>query len=104
MTVTDLFLEDKHLKTLINIFEQVCPHATICAFGSRVKNQAHDGSDLDLSVLDWGGQNENLTSLKTALKDSDLPFMVDVSDFKKLPETFQEEILKKNIIIYKDTI
>lgn len=102
--MTDLFLEDKHLKTLLNIFEQVCPHATICAFGSRIKNQAHEGSDLDLSVLDWGGQHENLASLKTALNESDLPFMVDVSDFRKLPKTFQAEIQKKNIIIYKDTI
>ncbi len=100
--MTDLFLKNRHLKILINIFEQICPHATICAFGSRIKNQAHDGSDLDLAVLDWGGQNENLASLKTAINESDLPFMVDVSDFEKLPEAFQREIQKENIVIYKN--
>jgi len=98
--MTDLFLQEKYLEVLRAVFRQVCPAATIVAFGSRVKGEAHNGSDLDLAVLSWGGQKECLTGLKNALEDSTLPFLTDIVDFAKVPPAFQQEINKKNVIVY----
>lgn len=98
--MTDLFLQEKHLEILRTIFRQVCPAATIAAFGSRIKSEAHEGSDLDLAVLNWGGHNDCPAKLKNALEESSLPFLIDIVDFNKVPPAFQQEISKKNVIIY----
>ena len=45
-----LKVKQEHLKMLIDIFESYCPNAEIWAYGSRIKNDSHEGSDLDMVV------------------------------------------------------
>ena len=56
---------------------------------------AHSGSDLDIAIVGEG----DISVLKTALEESNIPFLVDVVKFENLPESFQKEILKKYVVL-----
>ena len=55
-----LFIEPEYLKMLTDIFDNYCPNAKIWAYGSRVKGNAHSGSDLDLVVKSFNSDNLKL--------------------------------------------
>lgn len=95
MINSSFFLEQKYLDELKEIFKNTVPDAQIWAYGSRVQGLAHAGSDLDIALVGKG----DISSLKTALEKSNIPFIVDVVKFENLPESFQKEILKKYVVI-----
>ena len=69
--------------------------ATVWVFGSRAKGRARRGSDLDLAVdagrpLTW----EEKSALAVAFEDSDLPWRVDVVDWRTIQPTFGKIIEK----------
>ena len=95
-----LKVKQEHLKMLIDIFESYCPNAEIWAYGSRIKNDSHEGSDLDMVVKTFNDKNKNISELSQLLNDSNIPFLTDISEFNKLPDYFQQEILKDYVIIF----
>lgn len=95
-----LNLKEEYLNELKNIFNSYCPKAEIWAYGSRIKNNSHSGSDLDLVVKSFNEKDKHLYELKKLLCDSNIPFLVDIQDFDKLPKSFQDEIKKDYIRIY----
>ena len=95
MTDSFLMVDHKHLSELKNIFQQIVPDAQVWAYGSRVDGTAHRGSDLDIAIVGDG----DIFALKTALQESNIPFLVDMVKFENLPESFQKEILKKYVVI-----
>lgn len=95
-----LDVKKKHLEELEKIFGEYCPNAEIWAFGSRIKNESHSGSDLDLVVKSFHEANKTVSELRELLNDSDIPFLVEMLDFKKIPESFQREILKDYVQIF----
>lgn len=72
----------------------------VWAYGSRVDGTAHEGSDLDLVVKEFGQDDANLFELREELKESNIPFLIDIFEFNKLPESFQKEIEKNYVVIY----
>ena len=100
MKVNNLFIKNEYLEILLKIFETYCKKATIWAYGSRVKNEAHNGSDLDLTVIDWGETGKNVRKLRELLIESNIPFLVDINEYKSLPKSFQNEISKEYIKIW----
>lgn len=95
-----LAVKKKHLDELTQIFEEYCPKAEIWAFGSRVKGESHSGSDLDMVVKSFHEENKNVAELRELLNDSDIPFLMEILDFEKIPASFQNEILKKYVQIF----
>lgn len=95
-----LNVKDEYLKELKDIFTKYCPKAEIWAYGSRVKNDCHSGSDLDLVVKSFNEDNKHLYELKDLLNESDIPFLMDIQDFEKLPKSFQDEIKKEYVRIF----
>ncbi len=95
-----LFIKEKYLKKLISIFENYCPKAEIWAYGSRIGQNVHEGSDLDLAVKTFNDNTKNISELKRILEESDIPFLIDIFEFDKLPESFQKEIEKKYVVIF----
>ena len=85
---------------LTDIFDNYCPNAEIWAYGSRIKRNAHSGSDLDLVVKNFNSQTAKLSELKQLINDSNVPFLVDINEFDKLPKSFREEILKDYVLVY----
>lgn len=98
--MSELFIEPKYLKMLKDIFNNYCPKAEIWAYGSRIKGEAHSGSDLDLVVKNFNDDNVYLFELQELLSESNIPFFVDIHEFDKLPQSFQDEIKKDYIVIY----
>lgn len=95
-----LFIKPQHLKMLTDIFDNYCPNAEIWAYGSRIKRNAHSGSDLDLVVKNFNSQTAKLSELKQLINDSNIPFLVDINEFDKLPKSFREEILKDYVLVH----
>ena len=97
--MSKLFVEQRHLEMLKNIFKEFCPEAKIYAYGSRINGRAHEGSDLDLTIKNFP-KDKYLFELKEILSESDIPFLVDVNLYENLPNSFKEEIEKNNIEIF----
>ena len=89
-----LNVKQEYLDELSQIFKNYCPKAEIWAYGSRLDGDSHSGSDLDMTVKSFNEEGKYLYELKTLLIDSDIPFLMDINEFNKLPESFQKEILK----------
>lgn len=96
----NLFIKPYQFKILTEIFSSYCPDAEIWAYGSRVNGDAHYGCDLDLVVKAFNSPNCKLTELRQLIQDSQIPFLVDINMFDKLPDYFQQEILKKYLVIW----
>jgi len=95
-----LNIKPKYLEELKDIFENYCPKAEIWAYGSRVKNDCHSGSDLDLVVKSFNDEKKYLYELRQLLNDSNIPFLIDINEFDKLSQAFQDEILKEYVRVF----
>ena len=98
--MAELFIKPEYLKMLTDIFDSYCPHAVIWAYGSRLKGDAHEGSDLDLVVKDFNSKDAGLFELRELISESNVPFLVDINEFDRLPESFKDEIKKEYVVIY----
>jgi uncharacterized protein len=90
-----LNLKPEYLAVVKKILVTHVPNMIVWAYGSRVNGQAHEGSDLDLVVVnpkDNSIPQENLIELRTAFSESNLPILVEVLDWARIPETFKQEI------------
>lgn len=93
--MTENFIEQRFLDELTTIFKTIVPSCKVLAYGSRINNTAHEGSDLDLALVGKG----DIAKLKSALEESNIPFLVDIVNFQDVPESFQKEILKNYRVI-----
>lgn len=98
--MAELFIKPEYLKMLTDIFDSYCPNAVIWAYGSRLKGDAHEGSDLDLVVKNFNSKDAGLFELRELISESNVPFLVDINEFDRLPESFKDEIKKEYVVIY----
>lgn len=73
--------------------------ARILFFGSRMRGDHKQYSDLDLCV-DAGQALDlaTLSKLEESLSQSDLKYKVDISDWQRMTDDFREHILKRHIL------
>ncbi|SMN02230.1 Uncharacterized protein HI0073 [uncultured Candidatus Thioglobus sp.] len=94
-----MLLNDNDEKMILQILNNsVKTRVKLWAFGSRVNGKAHSGSDLDLVLCAKDEQPlviDELMSFKDSLKESNLPFLVDVLDWNRIPDYFKSNIEKK---------
>jgi predicted nucleotidyltransferase len=98
-----LNLKPDHLRLLLDVLEAHAPEAEVWAYGSRVNGGCHDGSDLDLVVRNPTGLDQphrKLYLLREALNESNLPMLVDVFDWARLPEDFRREIERRHVVVH----
>ena len=98
LDASSLQISDRHLTILLGLLKAHVPHATVWAYGSRVDGPCHEGSDLDLVLLNPVNADSsvnNIPTLRSALQDSSLPFLVDVHDWALLPDGFRQNIQKR---------
>jgi uncharacterized protein len=89
-----LNLNPRYLTIIRKILAEQVPDKTVWVYGSRIKGTAHEGSDLDLVVLDVTA--EKIAALRAAFSESRLPIFVDVMNWSSIPETFKSEIEKSH--------
>ena len=97
-----LDLNPRHREEIQRLLREHVPGVEVWAYGSRVDGRSHEGSDLDL-VLRGGDLGpiafDSLQALEEALRDSSLPFLVEVRDWARLPETFHREIERGYVVL-----
>lgn len=99
-------LRNKDRERLIAIFETATTPFEVWAYGSRVNGDAHDGSDLDLVVRTPALQKfpiDVYLDLKEKIQESNIPIVVELFDWARLPKTFHKNILAKHEVLYSHT-
>ncbi len=101
-----LDLKPEDLAVVHRILAFYAPNMIVWAYGSRTNGKAHEGSDLDLVLInpkDPTIPQENISGLRSAFSESNLPILVDVLDWARIPNTFQEAIKQHYEIIQSPT-
>jgi predicted nucleotidyltransferase len=96
-----MIIREKDRKNIIELAKRsIKTPSKILAYGSRVNGKAHDMSDLDLVIVSDNGKTLNINELndfKEKLRDSNIPILVQVMDWYRIPESFHENILNNYI-------
>ena len=97
-----LYLPPKHRRALEALLRQHLPGVEVWAYGSRVNGRSYDGSDLDL-VLRGSDLKEvpsdQLGDFEEAVRESNIPFLVEARDWTRLPERFHREIEREYVVL-----
>ena len=78
------------------------PGVAVWAYGSRVNSQSHEASDLDLVLRGPDLKripSDQLADLNAALEDSNVPIIVQIHDWARLPESFHREIEQAYVVM-----
>lgn len=94
-----LDLPPQHWGTLCRLLALYLPNAEVIAFGSRVKGTHWEASDIDLVVRSESDIGKDLNALRQALSESNIPLLVQIHDWAKMPTEFQDEILRQHQVI-----
>jgi len=76
----------------------------IWAYGSRVNGEAHDMSDLDLVVLTDSKEKSDIgefIDFKESLQKSNIPILIQVMDWNRIPESFHKNICENYEVLLK---
>jgi len=89
--VRRIVLEETHFRLVLEILAAHAPRCTAWVFGSRAKGTAKRHSDLDLALEQSGAvlDAQQMGQILDAFEESDLPFKVDVIDWRNTSETFK---------------
>jgi len=89
-------IRDKDKQAIIDIANKtIKTPSVILAYGSRVNGDSHDTSDLDLVIKSDSNDKikiEQLLEFKNKLKESNIPIIVQVLDWYRIPESFHKNI------------
>ena len=109
MACKDIFRQAAHhdLLTLSQAEHVFSTGTEIWAYGSRVKGQNHDTSDLDLVVHfpPEQGRNsdyEQLSVFIEQLRDSNIPIIVHVLAWHSVPDHFRTNIRSHYQVLWKN--
>ena len=100
-----MLLREKDRKALIAIFETADIPLQVWAYGSRVKGTAHSGSDLDLVIRTQNLEKipiDTFVDLKEKITESNIPILVDLFDWARLPDSFHDNILKNHEVLFSN--
>jgi len=100
-----MLLRDKDRQTLQAIFASAKTPMEVWAYGSRVRGEAHDGSDLDLVIRSKNLQKipiDDLMAVKENIMKSNIPILVDVFDWCRLPTSFQANIERQHEVLFSN--
>jgi predicted nucleotidyltransferase len=97
-----LFLPSNYLEQVKAILAQHIPEAAVWAYGSRVNGDHYDASDLDLVAHFPDNAARDLfrlSAVREAFSDSNLPIIVQIVDWSRIPQAFRNEIEACYVIV-----
>ena len=101
--MASLDLRPEWLAIVHHILATYLPEAEVLAYGSRVTGTAHEGSDLDLVVRNPHKPMipaYNLGEVRDAFSESNIPILVDILDWARIPDSFREEIERVGVVVF----
>ena len=104
MAELTLPLQARHLEPLRHLIAAHLPDEEVWAYGSRVAGTGHDTSDLDLVVRHpadlQAQQGSAFWDLKEAISESNLPLLIELFDWARLPPAFWDNITEQHVVLY----
>jgi uncharacterized protein len=104
MAEPTISLPARHLEELRKLIAAHLPQEEVWAYGSRVSGTAHDTSDLDLVVRHPADlqvkQASAFWDLKEAISESNLPLLIELFDWARLPPAFWDNITAQYVVLY----
>ena len=100
-----MILRNKDRESLQAIFSGLDIPLEVWAYGSRVNGDAHEGSDLDLAIRSRNLQKlpiAILLDLKDKIQQSNIPIVVELFDWARLPESFHRNIEARHEVLYSN--
>jgi len=98
-----MLLRDKDKDLIIDLAnKKINQPSELWAFGSRVNGKAHDTSDLDLVLVSKNNEKidiDDFINFKESLKESNIPIIVQVLDWNRIPKSFHKNILLDYIVL-----
>ena len=98
---TAIDLSPEHLELVQSLLQSHLPGVAIWAYGSRVRGNAREYSDLDLAAFTTPEQTSRLHDLRQAFEDSDLPFRVDLFAWDEIPVSFHSQIRQHYAVVQR---
>ena len=101
-----LHLLPRHREMLVALLREHLPGIVVWAYGNRVNGQSLDGSDLDLVLRGPDLQKiptKHVADFEEALRESNIPFLVETRDWARLPESFHREIERGYVVLVEGT-
>jgi uncharacterized protein len=101
-----MLIRNKDKERLIAIFETLPTSIEVWAYGSRVNGTAHEGSDLDLVIRTPNLNKLDVAiylNLKEKIQESNIPIVVELFDWARLPESFHKNILAQHEVLFSNT-
>ncbi len=86
-------------KIVLDLLKTYIPNTKVWAYGSRVKWTSRPQSDLDMAVFTTPEQIKQVSNLKDAFEESDLPFRVDLFVWDEVPEQFHKNIEAEHVVL-----
>ena len=101
--MTDRLDLPRHYRDQIEaLLREHVPGVEVWAYGSRVSGRSHDASDLDLMLRGPDLKripSGQLADLTEALEQSNVPIIVQIHDWTRLPESFHREIERGYMVL-----
>lgn len=92
-------LNDLHRKMVVDLLNHYIPNTRVWIYGSRAKGTARPASDLDMIAFTQPDQTLQVSDLKEAFEESNLPFRVDLFVWDEVPDTFRKTIEEDHQIL-----
>jgi len=102
-----LDLSTHDLAFIQETFQKYIPDQTVLAYGSRVKGNSHEGSDLDLVIINPKKPEQpqpKLAELQTFFSESNLTLLIDLHDWANLPDDFRKNIFSNYVLIFGEAV
>ena len=99
----DCDIDAAQRKTVLALLERHLPNTAAWAYGSRAKWTARPQSDLDMVVFASPEQNGQVSHLREAFEESNLPFRVDLFVWDAVPEKFRRQIEAEHVVLVDGT-
>jgi len=92
-------VEEKYKKKIIAVLSALFPSAKIYLFGSRARETHSKFSDIDIAV-DAGKKlpRVDVGEARDMLRESNVPYKIDVVDLHGVSEDMKKMILKEGIL------
>lgn len=95
-------LEKNVIEQLKNVFEKFPQIEEVRIYGSRAKGNYKPGSDIDLTIKSENLEHNILNSISLKLDELYLPYIFDISNFKKITnEDLIEHINRNGKVFYE---
>ena len=95
-------LEDRHINFIKEMLKKHVPdkRAKFYMFGSRVKGQYREYSDVDIAIESPNFTNETKLKLELDFENSAFPYEVDIVDLNSINENFKN-IIKDDLVEFE---